>query len=57
LDLEVIHSYAGGKIEDTGPLTKRMETIDVEVTDRTLNLWKNLKEEPFFIWYNTTAAH
>jgi arylsulfatase A-like enzyme len=25
----VIHSYAGGKVEDTGPLTmKRMETID-----------------------------
>src|SRR6516162_1383595 len=30
----VIHSYAGGEIEDTGPLTvKRMETIDDEFTD------------------------
>jgi arylsulfatase len=30
----VIHAYANGKIEDTGPLTKkRMETIDYEVTD------------------------
>src|SRR6476619_2651724 len=29
----VIHSWADGKIEDTGPLTmKRMETIDDEVT-------------------------
>ena len=29
----VIHSYADGKIEDTGPLTvKRMETIDDETT-------------------------
>ena len=27
----VLHSYAGGKIEDTGPLTKkRMETVDEE---------------------------
>ena len=29
----VIHSVAGGKIEDTGPLTKkRMETVDEEIT-------------------------
>jgi arylsulfatase len=29
----VIHSWADGRIEDTGPLTiKRMETIDAEVT-------------------------
>ena len=29
----VIHSYANGKIEDTGPLTvKRMETVDDETT-------------------------
>ena len=28
----VIHSFAGGKIEDTGPLTKkRMETVDGEI--------------------------
>jgi arylsulfatase len=33
----VIHSVAGGKIEDTGPLTrKRMETVDDEVTQRAL---------------------
>jgi len=31
----VIHSFADGKIEDTGPLTrKRMETIDAEVYDK-----------------------
>jgi arylsulfatase A-like enzyme len=30
----VIHSYADGKVEDTGPLTiKRMETIDDETSD------------------------
>ncbi len=34
----VIHSFAGGKIEDTGPLTKkRMETIDEEVTAKALD--------------------
>ena len=33
----VIHSYADGRIEDTGPLTKkRMETIDEEITERAL---------------------
>src|SRR6187200_194587 len=33
----VIHSHADGRIEDTGPLTrKRMETIDDEVTAHTL---------------------
>ena len=33
----VIHSFADGRIEDTGPLTKkRMETIDDDVTDRTI---------------------
>src|SRR3989304_10193357 len=33
----VIRSFAGGKIEDTGPLTrKRMETIDEEVTAAAL---------------------
>ena len=33
----VIHSFAGGKIEDTGPLTKkRMETIDDETVAAAL---------------------
>ena len=56
----VIHSFADGRIEDTGPLTKkRMETIDVEVTDRTLKFMENATkdDEPFFIWYNTTRMH
>jgi len=56
----VIHSVAGGRIEDTGPLTKkRMETIDGEVTDRTLAFMAEAKKEdkPFFIWYNTTRMH
>ncbi|MGE5809961.1 MAG: arylsulfatase, partial [Ignavibacteria bacterium] len=56
----VIHSYADGRIEDTGPLTiKRMETIDDEVTARTLEFMKETKDagKPFFIWWNSTRMH
>ena len=38
----VIHSYADGRIEDTGPLTiKRMETVDEEVTTAALGFMEN----------------
>jgi arylsulfatase len=56
----VIHSFAEGKIEDTGPLTiKRMETIDEEITDHAIKFIEeaNKSGKPFFIWYNTTAMH
>ena len=56
----VIHSFADGRITDTGPLTKqRMETIDEEVTARTLNFMQRAKEadKPFFIWWNSTRMH
>jgi arylsulfatase len=56
----VIHSYADGKIEDTGPLTiKRMETIDDEITEQALRWVGDVNKEgkPFFMWYNTTAMH
>jgi arylsulfatase A-like enzyme len=56
----VIHSFAGGSIEDTGPLTKkRMETIDDEITDHTLRFIQDAHKagKPFFVWYNTTAMH
>jgi arylsulfatase A-like enzyme len=56
----VIHSFANGEIEDTGPLTKkRMETIDEEVTDRALDFMDRAHqaEKPFFVWYNTTRMH
>lgn len=56
----VIHSFADGRIEDTGPLTrKRMETIDDEVTDRALGFIDaaHAADEPFFVWYNTTGMH
>ena len=56
----VIHSYAGGKIEDTGPLTvKRMETIDDEFTNAAV-AWidKQAKAgKPFFCYYNSTRMH
>jgi arylsulfatase len=56
----VIHSFAGGKITDTGPLTrKRMETIDEEVTKLALAFMEKAHKEnkPFFLWYNTTRMH
>ena len=56
----VLHSYADGKIEDTGPLTrKRMETADQEFLDASLKFMeKTVKSgKPFFIWHNTTRTH
>jgi arylsulfatase A-like enzyme len=56
----VIHSYADGKIEDTGPLTKkRMETIDDEVTTAALGFIDKAVEQdkPFFVWWNSTRMH
>jgi arylsulfatase len=56
----VIHSFADGKVEDTGPLTrKRMETADEEFVaaakdfvDRSVKA-----DKPFFVWLNTTGMH
>ena len=56
----VIHSYADGRIEDTGPLTKkRMETVDIEVTDAALGFMDKAVEDdkPFFLWWNSTRMH
>jgi arylsulfatase A-like enzyme len=56
----VIHSFAGGKIEDTGPLTKkRMETVDEEVTAAALGFMDKAKKDgkPFFVWWNSTRMH
>ena len=56
----VIHSHADGRIEDTGPLTrKRMETIDDEVTEKTLDFMDRTHKEgkPFLIWWNSTKMH
>jgi arylsulfatase A-like enzyme len=56
----VIKSSADGKIEDTGPLTKkRMETIDEEVLGVTKDFLSRAKkaDKPFFCWFNTTRMH
>jgi arylsulfatase len=56
----VIHSFADGRITDTGPLTrKRMETIDEEVTAKALDFMERAKkaDKPFFIWWNSTRMH
>ncbi|MCU0577982.1 MAG: arylsulfatase [Desulfobacterota bacterium] len=56
----VIHSFAGGRITDTGPLTrKRMETIDEEVTAKALDFMERAKkaDKPFFLWWNSTRMH
>jgi len=56
----VIHSYADGRIEDTGPLTaKRMETIDEEIYGAaTAFVDRNAQaKKPFFLWFNTTRMH
>jgi arylsulfatase A-like enzyme len=56
----VIHSFADGRITDTGPLTKkRMETIDEEVTAKALDFMERAKKanKPFFIWWNSTRMH
>src|SRR6185312_8967062 len=42
----VLHCFADGRIEDTGPLTrKRMETIDDEITDRCLEFLERAHRE------------
>ncbi|MDG3583935.1 arylsulfatase [Galbibacter pacificus] len=56
----VIHSTADGKVEDTGPLTKkRMETVDQEFLDAAEKFMdKSVQaDKPFFVWFNTTRMH
>jgi len=56
----VIHSFADGRITDTGPLTrKRMETIDDEVMAKSIDFMTRAKaaNKPFFLWWNSTRMH
>lgn len=56
----VIKSFADGKIEDTGPLTrKRMETVDEETLDAALDFMDRAvkADKPFFVWWNATRMH
>jgi arylsulfatase A-like enzyme len=55
----VIHSYADGRIEDTGPLTKkRMETIDDETVTAAIRFIKEANKDgkPFFVWWSGTRG-
>ncbi|RLQ22378.1 arylsulfatase [Seongchinamella sediminis] len=56
----VIRSYADGRIEDSGPLTKkRMETVDEEFLAASLKFIDKAHSEnkPFFVWFNSTRMH
>ena len=56
----VIHSYADGRIEDTGALTKkRMETVDDETSDAALDFIERQQQagKPWFVWWSGTRMH
>jgi len=56
----VIRSSADGKIEDTGPLTrKRMEKVDDEFLDASLDFMDRAykAKKPFFVWFNASRMH
>lgn len=56
----VIRSFADGRIEDTGPLTKkRMETVDREFLDAAKQFIDKAvaDDKPFFVWFNATRMH
>ena len=56
----VLHSYADGRVEDTGPLTKkRMETVDQEFLTAAMDFMdrQTKANKPFFCWFNSTRMH
>jgi arylsulfatase len=56
----VIKSSADGRIEDTGPLTKkRMETVDDETVAAALDFIDRAHKagKPFYVWWNGTRMH
>jgi arylsulfatase len=56
----VIHSYADGRSQDTGLLTKkRMETVDEEFLAAALDFMdrQHKANKPFFCWFNSTRMH
>ena len=56
----VIKATAGGKIEDTGPLTKkRMETVDDETLTAAMDFIQRQQKagKPWFTWWNGTRMH
>jgi len=56
----VIHSYADGRVEDTGPLTKkRMETIDDETVAAAIDFIERQEaaDKTWFVWWSGTRMH
>ncbi|CAH0992556.1 hypothetical protein SIN8267_02689 [Sinobacterium norvegicum] len=56
----VLKASADGKVEDTGPLTrKRMETVDEEFLGAAVDfIEKSAKSKtPFFVWFNASRMH
>jgi len=56
----VIKSTSDGKIEDTGPMTrKRMETCDEDFLAHGLDFMDRAHKakKPFFMWFNSTRMH
>ena len=56
----VLKATSDGKIEDTGPLTKkRMETVDEEFLAGAKDFIDRQHKagKPFFCWYNSTRMH
>jgi len=56
----VLRSSADGKIDDTGPLTrKRMETVDEGFLTAALDFIDRQHKagKPFFVWFNSTRMH
>ena len=56
----VIHAFADGKVEDTGPLTKkRMETVDEEFLAAATDFMdrQTKANKPFFCYFNSTRMH
>ncbi|MCZ6859876.1 MAG: sulfatase-like hydrolase/transferase, partial [Alphaproteobacteria bacterium] len=56
----VLKSFADGRIEDTGALTrKRMETVDEETLAGALDFMGRAvaEKKPFFLWWNATRMH
>ncbi|MEE4144701.1 MAG: arylsulfatase [Halieaceae bacterium] len=56
----VIRSFADGKIQDTGPLTKkRMETVDDDTSAEAMKFIDKAHKagKPFFVWWSGTRMH
>jgi arylsulfatase A-like enzyme len=56
----VIKSFADGRIEDTGALTKkRMETVDDETVEAAIGFIERMTKagKPWFVWWSGTRMH